>query len=263
MVMHRDNGIAATFRHGSDGIIDSFLHLRVGPLHSVQLNSPCIFTCCNRRHCSSAHADAVIITSHKQNCIIIARNLFQAVFFLGIANTACLHNHFIIAVSSFFICIFKSAQRAANDWLAEFISEVRSSIRSFDKNLLRSLVKPFARRFFPRAWILLKARIAGHIDCSASDWEGTFSACHTVANLTACASCRTIKRLDSGRKVVSLCFQRNDCLFIISCIKRWLAATLRMKKIQLWAFNKGAIVFICRNYFTRIGLSCLLDKLEE
>ena len=66
--------------------------------------------------------------------------------------------------------MLESEHRSADKWLPELVSEVGSTIRSLDEDLLRSLVEPLSDRqdLLPFA-LFLRARIARHIHRSTCD----------------------------------------------------------------------------------------------
>ena len=61
--------------------------------------------------------------------------------------------------------------RTANQGLAKLVTEVGSTIRSLDQNLLRCLIEPLAngQNVLPVAILVLNTRIGSHIDGSTCD----------------------------------------------------------------------------------------------
>ena len=97
MVMDAHTGIAFHLSQSAHHIADTFLHLRIGTLHRIQLYGIGILACGNRRYGAPAHAYAVIVAAHHHDAHVGFRHLFNGIVSLGVANAAGKHYHLVVS----------------------------------------------------------------------------------------------------------------------------------------------------------------------
>ena len=190
--------------------------------------------------------------------------------------------------------MLKGVEAAADNALAKLVAKIACAIAGFCKNLLRSLVEPFARsillpfalyvkgitasrilkycslllycaglivasRFYSR----IEPWVGGHIDRCAGYRETPLSACHSVPYLSACSCSCTVERLHCGREVVCLRLKAYYRLGIFCYKEIRFGTACRMEHLYCWALQEGAVVFVCANYKVWILLACPLYHLKE
>ena len=98
VVVYRDDGVVILLGYRADGVVDPLLHFGVGPLYGVQLNRIGIFSCGDGGYCSSAHADAVVVTAHEDDVVSLRGAVLGGVGLLGVAHSSGEHHDLVIAV---------------------------------------------------------------------------------------------------------------------------------------------------------------------
>ena len=190
--------------------------------------------------------------------------------------------------------MLKGVEAAADNALAKLVAKIAGAIAGLGKNLLRSLVEPFARsillpfalyikgitasrilkycslllycaglivasRFYSR----IEPWVGGHIDRCAGYRETSLSACHSVPYLSACSCSCTVERLHCCREVVCLRLKAYYRLGIFCYKEIRFGTACRMEHLYGWALQEGAVIFICANYKVWILLACPLYHLKE
>ena len=213
MVMDAHDGVHVLFAKGTNKVVGALLHLGVGTLHSVQLNAARIAARVDRGNGPAAQADAIVVTTDDNDFIPLGGRTFKAVALCSVAHTAGQHDYFVISILLTVFRMFESEHRTGDEGLSELVTEIRSAVRGFDKDLLGRLIKPLAGRHgaLPRT-PAVKARIGRHVDRRSGYWPRADTAAHTVADFPARSGRCSVERLDGCREIVCLCFQRNDAL---------------------------------------------------
>ena len=67
VVVYTYNSIVVALCNGADSIVSPLLHLWVGTLYGIQLNSICILACVNATYSATTHTDTVVVTTKKYN----------------------------------------------------------------------------------------------------------------------------------------------------------------------------------------------------
>ena len=99
--------------------------------------------------------------------------------------------------------------RTTDQWLAELISEVGCTVRSFCQDLLWRLIQPLAygQNVLPitcSSLVVVQTGIGRHINSRSCDWPASYTTTHTVADFTARTSSSTIEGFYRGGEVVCL-----------------------------------------------------------
>ena len=98
VVVNRNDGVVVLLGHRADGIVDSFLHLRIGSLYGVKFYGIVVFTRSNRGYCSATHADAVVVASHQYDVVSLGGTVLGGVSLLRVAYSSREHDHLVVAV---------------------------------------------------------------------------------------------------------------------------------------------------------------------
>ena len=208
VVVDRNNWILIALRNRTDHVSRAFLHLRISTLNGVQLDTAGVLTGVHGGDSTTAHTNAIVITTNHNYFLTRLRITLQGIPFVGVTHTAGQHDYFVIRIFLVILRMFEGQQRTADQWLAKLVSEVGSTVGGLDQDLLRCLVKPGTRieDLLPTACTLC-AWISRHIDSGTSDRQRGLTTTQTVTDLTTRTGSRTVERLYGGREVVCLRFQ--------------------------------------------------------
>ena len=170
MIMDADNGIHFLFAKRTHQIVGTLLHLWVSTLYCVKLDTTRIATSLHAGNAAATKSDAIVITAHDHNLIAFLRFFLQAIALRAITYASSQHDDFVVGILFLTFLMLESEDRSADKGLSELVSEVGSTIRSLDENLLRSLVEPLPDRqdLLPFA-LFLRSGIARHIHRSTCD----------------------------------------------------------------------------------------------
>ena len=265
MIVDRDDRILFLFAQGADNVIGTFLHLWVSTLYGIQLDARRIASCLNRRYRAATKSDAIVLTTHYDNLVARLWSALDAVALDAIADTSSKHYHLVVGIFLIILFMLECQHRTTNQWLAEFVTKVRSTIRCLNEYLFRSLIEPLTLRHILLPGIVgaLLAWIRCHIDSSSCYRPRTYATTHTVANLTASTCCSTIERFYGSREVVCLSLQGDDTLYLLNVIEIRSRVVSRGELLYLRTLTECHIILVCRQYLVRILLCCLLNHLEQ
>ena len=170
MIMDADNGIHFLLAKRTHQIVGSFLHFGVGTLNCVKFDTTRIATCFHAGNAAATKSDAIVITAHDHNLIAFLGFFLQAIALRAITYATSQHDDFVVGILFLTFLMLESEHRSADKWLPELVSEVGSTIRSLDEDLLRSLVEPLpdGQDLLPYA-LFLRSGIARHIHRSTCD----------------------------------------------------------------------------------------------
>ena len=151
-------------------VVGTFLHFGVGTLYGIQFDTAAVTTGIYRRYGTATQSDTIIVSTDDDYFVSCFRSTFEAVTLCAVAYTARKHDNFVVAINFVVFRVFESQYRAADQRLAELVTEVGSTVGCLDQNLFRSLVQPFAYRknIFPFA-AFVRAGIRSHVDSSTCD----------------------------------------------------------------------------------------------
>ena len=155
-------------------VVGTLLHLRVGTLNGVQLNTVAVTAGINRRYRTATETDAVVVATNNDNLVALLRLLLQAVALCAVAYTAGKHDNLVVGILLLALLVLECEQRTGDERLSELVAEVRGTVRSLDKNLLRSLIQPLAygHDVLPVACqvvVVLESRIRCHVHSCTGD----------------------------------------------------------------------------------------------
>ena len=193
VIVDGDYRVDVFLDEGTHEVIGTLLHLRVGALHSVELDAVAVSAGIYRRNATATETDAIVVTADDDDVVAGLWLLLQAVTFLAVAHAAGEHDHLVVAIDLTGLLaldrlavgcgggvargalILKGQQRTGDQRLAELIAEVRGTVGSLDEDLLRCLIEPWtwcdlvlpvASR---RVVVGLQTRVAGHVDSCTGD----------------------------------------------------------------------------------------------
>ena len=274
VVVDADDGVHVFLAEGAHQVVGTLLHLGVGTLDGVQLDTVGIAAGVYRRHRTAAEADAVVIATDDHHFISLLWLFLQAVALRAVAHASRQHDHLVVGIlrgsppycprggliTFQDICVplggrqggflvLKRQHRPANQRLSELIPEVRGAVRSLDQYLLRRLVQPLTYRqdVLPVAGsplIVCQTRVGRHIHRCAGYRPGADATAHTVADLTARSRGGTVERLHRRGEVVRLGLQRDDALYILHLEPVARALVFRCKLLHHGTLGEGHVVLI-------------------
>ena len=103
-----------------------------------------IFLLTNDR--TAAKTDSIVVATHDNNLVSWLWLALETVALYAVAYAAGKHDNLVVCIFFIIFLMFESQYRTTDQWLAELVTEVGSTVRSLDKDLFRSLVQPFANR---------------------------------------------------------------------------------------------------------------------
>ena len=208
VVVDRNDRILVRFSDCADHVSRTFLHLRISTLNGVQLDTAGVLTGVHGGDSTTAHTDAIVITTNHNYFLTRLRITLQGIPFVSETYTAGQHDYFVVRVFLVILRMFEGQQRTADQRLAKLVSKVGSTVGGLDQDLLRCLVEPGTRieDLLPAACTLC-AWISRHIDSGTSDRQRGLTTTQTVTDLTTRTGSRTVERLYGSREVVCLRFQ--------------------------------------------------------
>ena len=265
VVVDGDDGVLVGFRHGTYHVRYTFLHFGVGPLYGIQLDGIGILSRLDRRNGAATHTDAVVVATHHHDLLAGNGGTFQGVAHVGETHTAGQHDYLVEGELLAVLGMLEGEQRAADEGLSEFVTEVRGTVRCLNQNLLGRLVEPGAGShgpLFPFA-ALFGAGIGRHVYGSTGNRQAGTATAQTVANLTTRTGSGTVEGLDRGGEVVRLGLERDDGLYVFDFKKVGLLRIHRGKLLDHRAGIESHIVLVGRYQAVGVVLRCLLDELEE
>ena len=142
VVMDADDGVDIFFAERTHEVVSTLLHLRVGTLHSIQLDAAAVAACIYTADGAAAETDAVVVAAHDDNLVALLGRALQTVALCAVAHAAGQHDDLVIAILLTVLLMLEGEHRARDQRLAELITEVAGTVRSLDQNLLRRLVEP-------------------------------------------------------------------------------------------------------------------------
>ena len=207
VVVDGDDGIVFTLRECADDVLDALLHLGVGALYGVELDSASILPRVHRADGTTAHTDAVVVTTEQDDLFAWLGSTLLCIAAAGVADTTSEHDDLVEAVGRFvgLAFVLEGQHRATDERLTELIPEVARSIGCFRQDLTRRLVEPRAGSavLLPRA-ISSRAGVARHIDGRPSQRHAGTTTSHTVTDLTTGTGSSAVEGLDGRGEVVRL-----------------------------------------------------------
>ena len=144
--MDADYWVLIVLNECTNQVVGTLLHLRVGTLNSVQLDTVAVTTCIYRRNRTATETYAIVITTYYDHLVALLWLALFIVTLLAVAYTTSEHDYLVVSILLAVLLVLESKHRTGDERLTELVTEVRSTVRCFDEDLLRSLIEPFAHR---------------------------------------------------------------------------------------------------------------------
>ena len=251
VVVDGDDRIVFTLRERADDVLDTLLHLGVGALYSVELDSTGILPRIYRADGTTAHTDAVVVTTEQDDLFARLGSSLLCIAAAGIADTTSEHNDLVEAVGRFVTLAFvlEGQHRATDEWLTELIPEVARTIGCLRQDLTRRLIEPRAGSavLLPGA-IGCRAGVARHIDGRPCQGHAGTTTSHTVTDLTTGTGSSTVEGLDGRGEVVRLSLEAQHAVDGLTDEEVGLVTRSRGELLEVaGAVDEGHIVLISRD----------------
>ena len=177
MVVDTNHWVLVILNEGTNQVVGTLLHLRVGTLNGVELDTVAVSTGIYRRYTTTTKTDAIVITTYYNHLVALLRLTFLIVTLLAVAHATSEHDHLVVSILLTVLLVLECKHRTRDQWLTELVTEVRSTIRCFDQDLLRSLIEPLTywHQVFPVALhvalaiVIFQTRISSHVAGSSGD----------------------------------------------------------------------------------------------
>ena len=207
VVVDGDDGIVFTLRERADDVLDALLHLGVGALYGIELDSAGILPRVHRADGTTTHTDTVVVTTEEDDLFARLGSTLLCIAAAGVADTTSEHNDLVEAVGRFVALAFvlEGQHRATDEWLTELIPEVARTIGRLREDLAGRLVEPRAGSavLLPGA-ISCRAGVARHVDGRPCQRHAGTTTSHTVTDLTTGTGSSAVEGLDGRGEVVRL-----------------------------------------------------------
>ena len=177
VVVDGDHGVVVLLHEGAHEVVGALLHLGVGTLDGVELDTIAIAARIDRRYRSTTQSDAVVVATDHDDLVARLRFLLQAVALRAVADAAGKHDHLVVGIFLVILLVLEGEEGSRDEGLAKLVAEVAGAIGGLDENLLRRLVEPLAHGQYVLpvaqggllAVVALQSGIGRHIDCRARD----------------------------------------------------------------------------------------------
>ena len=251
VVVDGDDRIVFTLRERADDVLDTLLHLGVGALYSVELDSTGILPRIHRADGTTTHTDAVVVTTEEDDLFARLGSALLCIAAAGVADTTSEHDDLVEAVGRFvgLAFVLEGQHRATDEWLTELIPEVTRTIGCLREDLTGRLVEPRAGSavLLPGA-ISCRARVARHVDGRPCQRHAGTTTRHTVTDLTTGTGSSAVEGLDGRGEVVRLCLEAQHAVDGLTDEEVGLIPRGGSKLLEVaGAVDEGHIVLISRD----------------
>ena len=124
MVVDADNRIYIFLAQCTYKVVSTFLHLGVGTLNGVKLNTVAVAAGVYRRNTSAAETYAIVVTANNNNLVALLRLLLQAVTLCAVANAAGKHDNLVVSIFLVAFLMFECKHRTSDQRLTKLVTEV-------------------------------------------------------------------------------------------------------------------------------------------
>ncbi len=177
VVVDTNHWVLVVLYEGTHQVVGTLLHLWVGTLHGVQLDTVAVATSIYGRNRTAAKSDAIVVTTYNDHLVALLRLTFLIVALLAVAHATGKHDYLVVSILLTVLLVLEGKHRTSDKRLTEFVTEVGSTVGSLDQDLLRSLVEPLAHwhdvlpvtLHVALAVVILQTRISRHVAGSTSD----------------------------------------------------------------------------------------------
>ena len=99
MIVNTNDGIIVTLSKSSHHIFYTFLHLWVGSLYGIKLNTGTVLPCIYRTYSATTHTNTVVVTTQHHNRLSCLGLLFDSITLSSITNPPGKHNYLVVAIT--------------------------------------------------------------------------------------------------------------------------------------------------------------------
>ena len=124
MVVDADYWVLVVLNESTNQVVGTLLHLRVGTLNSVQLDTVAVTACIYRRNRTTTKTDAVVITTYYDNLVALLWLTLLIVTLLAVAYTTSEHDYFIVSILLAVLLVLESKHRTGDERLTKLVTEV-------------------------------------------------------------------------------------------------------------------------------------------
>ena len=177
VVVDADYRVLVVLDECTNQVVSTLLHLRVGTLNRIQLDTVAVAASIYRRNRTATETDAIVVATYYYNLVALLWLSLLVITLLAVAYTTSKHDNLVISILLTILLVLEGEHRTGDKRLTELVTEVGSTVRCLDKNLLWSLIEPFAHwhDVFPVALdvalavVVLQTRISSHVAGSTCD----------------------------------------------------------------------------------------------
>ena len=124
MVVDADYWVLIVLNECTNQIVSALLHLRVGTLNSVQLDTIAVTACIYRRNRTTTKTDAIVITTYYDNLVALLWLTLLVVTLLAVAYTTGKHDNLIVCILLTVLLVLECKHRTGDERLTELVTEV-------------------------------------------------------------------------------------------------------------------------------------------
>ena len=122
--MDADYWVLIVLNECTNQVVGTLLHLRVGTLNSVQLDTVAVTACIYRRNRTTTETDAIVITTYYDNLVALLWLTLLIVTLLAVAYTTSEHDYLIVCIFLAVLLVLESKHRTGDERLTELVTEV-------------------------------------------------------------------------------------------------------------------------------------------
>ena len=100
VVVDAHNWVDVFFAERTHKVVCSLLHLWVGTLNGIELNTVRVAACVYRTDRAAAKSDAIVVATYHYNLVACLWLFLQAVALRSVAYTACKHDYLVVGIFS-------------------------------------------------------------------------------------------------------------------------------------------------------------------
>ena len=127
VVVDAADRVAVAFGHSTDDIAHALLHLRIGTLHSIQLDGVAVLACIDARHGTATHTNTIVVATENNDNIALFGFQLLGILYLSKADATCEHDDLVVA-QCLFLTMLKGQQTAVDERLSELVAKVGGSV---------------------------------------------------------------------------------------------------------------------------------------
>ena len=124
MVVDADYRVLIVLNECTNQVVGTLLHLRVGTLNSVQLDTVAVTACIYRRNRTTTKTDTIVVTTYYDNLVALLWLTLLVVTLFAVANTTSEHDYLIVCILLTVLLVLESKHRTGDERLTKLVTEV-------------------------------------------------------------------------------------------------------------------------------------------